>query len=262
MTERALWVAKSGLDAQQTRMAVIANNLANVNTTGFKKARPIFEDLLYQNVRQVGASSSQNTQLPTGLQLGTGVRVVATEKLHTQGNIVQTENSLDVSIQGRGYLQILMPNGDVNYTRDGSFKLDSTGQMVNSNGNPVQPAITIPADAISITIGTDGVVSVLQPGNPTPSQVGQIETTSFVNPSGSEPIGENLFRESVASGAPTIGSPGQNELGTLHQGSLETSNVNFVEELVNMIETQRAYEMNSKAISTTDEMLSFVTQQL
>jgi len=262
MTERALWVAKSGLDAQQTRMAVISNNLANVNTTGFKKSRPIFEDLLYQNVRQVGANSSQDTELPTGLQLGSGVRVVATEKLHTQGNIVQTENSLDVSIQGRGYLQIQMPNGDVNYTRDGSFKLSSTGQMVNSSGIPLEPAITIPEDAISITIGMDGVVTVLQPGNPTPAQVGQIEIASFVNPSGLEPIGHNLFRESVASGTPTIGSPGDNELGVLNQGSLETSNVNVVEELVNMIETQRAYEMNSKAISTTDEMLSYVTQQL
>jgi flagellar basal-body rod protein FlgG len=262
MTERALWVAKSGLDAQQTRMAVISNNLANVNTTGFKKSRPIFEDLLYQNVRQVGANSSQDTELPTGLQLGTGVRVVATEKLHTQGNIVQTENSLDVSIQGRGFLQIQMPNGDVNYTRDGSFKLSSTGQMVNSNGMPLEPAITIPEDAISITIGTDGVVSVLQPGSPTPAQVGQIDLASFVNPSGLEPVGENLYRESVASGTPTIGTPGENELGTLNQGSLETSNVNVVEELVNMIETQRAYEMNSKAISTTDEMLSYVTQQL
>jgi len=262
MTERALWVAKSGLDAQQTRMAVISNNLANVNTTGFKKSRPIFEDLLYQNVRQVGANSSQDTELPTGLQLGTGVRVVATEKLHTQGNIVQTENSLDVSIQGRGFLQIQMPNGDVNYTRDGSFKLSSTGQMVNSNGMPLEPAITIPEDAISITIGTDGVVSVLQPGSPTPAQVGQIDTASFVNPSGLEPVGENLYRESVASGTPTIGTQGENELGTLNQGSLETSNVNVVEELVNMIETQRAYEMNSKAISTTDEMLSYVTQQL
>jgi len=262
MTERALWVAKSGLDAQQTRMAVISNNLANVNTTGFKKSRPIFEDLLYQNVRQVGANSSQDTELPTGLQLGTGVRVVATEKLHTQGNIVQTENSLDVSIQGRGFLQIQMPNGDVNYTRDGSFKLSSTGQMVNSNGMPLEPAITSPEDAISITIGTDGVVSVLQPGSPTPAQVGQIDTASFVNPSGLEPVGENLYRESVASGTPTIGTPGENELGTLNQGSLETSNVNVVEELVNMIETQRAYEMNSKAISTTDEMLSYVTQQL
>jgi len=262
MTERALWVAKSGLDAQQTRMAVISNNLANVNTTGFKKSRPIFEDLLYQNVRQVGANSSQDTELPTGLQLGTGVRVVATEKLHTQGNIVQTENSLDVSIQGRGFLQIQMPNGDINYTRDGSFKLSSTGQMVNSNGMPLEPAITIPEDAISITIGTDGVVSVLQPGSSTPAQVGQIDTASFVNPSGLEPVGENLYRESVASGTPTIGTPGDNELGTLNQGSLETSNVNVVEELVNMIETQRAYEMNSKAISTTDEMLSYVTQQL
>jgi len=262
MTERALWVAKSGLDAQQTRMAVISNNLANVNTTGFKKSRPIFEDLLYQNVRQVGANSSQDTELPTGLQLGTGVRVVATEKLHTQGNIVQTENSLDVSIQGRGFLQIQMPNGDINYTRDGSFKLSSTGQMVNSNGMPLEPAITIPEDAISITIGTDGVVSVLQPGSATPAQVGQIDTASFVNPSGLDPVGENLYRESVASGTPTIGTPGENELGTLNQGSLETSNVNVVEELVNMIETQRAYEMNSKAISTTDEMLSYVTQQL
>ncbi len=262
MTERALWVAKSGLDAQQTRMAVISNNLANVNTIGFKKSRPIFEDLLYQNVRQVGANSSQDTELPTGLQLGTGVRIVATEKLHTQGNIVQTENSLDVSIQGRGYLQIQLPNGDINYTRDGSFKLDSNGLMVNSSGIPVEPAITIPEDAISITIGMDGVVTVLEPGNPTPAQVGQIEIASFINPAGLEPIGHNLYRESVASGTPTIGSPGDNELGILNQGSLETSNVNVVEELVNMIETQRAYEMNSKAISTTDEMLSYVTQQL
>ena len=262
MTERALWVAKSGLDAQQTRMAVISNNLANVNTIGFKKSRPIFEDLLYQNVRQVGANSSQDTELPTGLQLGTGVRIVATEKLHTQGNIVQTENSLDVSIQGRGYLQIQLPNGDINYTRDGSFKLDSNGLMVNSSGIPVEPAITIPEDAISITIGMDGVVTVLEPGNPTPAQVGQIEIASFINPAGLEPIGHNLYRESVASGTPTIGSPGDNELGILNQGSLETSNVNVVEELVNMIETQRAYEMNSKAISTTDEMLSYVKQQL
>ncbi|BCG65263.1 MAG: flagellar basal-body rod protein FlgG [Methyloprofundus sp.] len=262
MTERSLWVAKTGLDAQQTRMAVISNNLANVNTTGFKKSRPVFEDLLYQNVRQVGANSSQDTELPTGLQLGTGVKVVATEKMHTQGNIQQTDNSLDVAIQGRGFLQILMPNGDINYTRDGSFKLSSTGEMVNANGMTLEPAITIPEDAISITIGRDGTVSVLQPGSPTLAQVGQIQTVSFVNPAGLEPIGENMYRESIASGAPTIGTPGQNELGTLNQGALETSNVNVVEELVNMIETQRAYEMNSKAISTTDEMLSYVTQQL
>jgi len=262
MTERALWVAKSGLDAQQTRMAVIANNLANVNTTGFKKSRPIFEDLIYQNVRQVGAQSTQNTQLPTGLQLGTGVRTVATEKLHTQGNIQQTENSLDVAVNGRGFLQILMPNGDINYTRDGSLKLDSTGQLVTSGGLMLEPAITVPNDAISITIGRDGTVSALQPGNATPVELGQIQLADFINPTGLEPVGENLYRESVASGTPIIGTPGEEEFGTLLQGSLETSNVNVVEELVSMIETQRAYEMNSKAISTTDQMLSFVTQQL
>lgn len=262
MTERALWVAKSGLDAQQTRMAVIANNLANVNTTGFKKSRAIFEDLVYQNIRQVGAQTTQNTQLPSGLQLGTGVRTVATEKLHTQGNVQQTENSLDIAINGRGFLQILMPNGDINYTRDGSLKLDSTGQLVTAGGLPLEPSITVPDDAISITIGRDGTVSVLQPGNATPAQVGQIETADFINPTGLEPIGENLYRESVASGPPVLGTPGDQEYGPLLQGSLETSNVNVVEELVNMIETQRAYEMNSKAISTTDQMLSFVTQQL
>jgi len=262
MTERALWVAKTGLDAQQTRMAVIANNLANVNTTGFKKSRAIFEDLVYQNIRQVGAQTTQNTELPTGLQLGTGVRTVATEKLHTQGNIQQTENSLDVAINGRGYIQILMPNGDINYTRDGSFKLDSTGQMVTSGGMLLEPNITIPNDAITVTIGRDGTVSVVQPGSPAAVQVGQIQLADFINPAGLNPVGENLFTESVASGAPVVGTPGEDEFGALFQGSLETSNVNVVEELVNMIETQRAYEMNSKAISTTDEMLSFVTQQL
>ena len=262
MTERALWVAKSGLDAQQTRMAVISNNLANVNTTGFKKARPIFADLMYQNVRQAGAQSTQNTQLPTGLQLGTGVRTVATEKLHTQGNILQTENSLDVAINGRGYLQILMPNGDITYTRDGSFKLDSQGQIVTSGGLTLEPNITIPQDAISISIGRDGSVNVVQPGSAAATNVGQIQLADFINPAGLEPVGENLFRESVASGPPIIGTPGEDERGYLMQGSLETSNVNVVEELVNMIETQRAYEMNSKAISTTDEMLSYVTQQL
>jgi len=261
MTERALWVAKTGLDAQQTRMAVIANNLANVNT-GFKKGRPIFEDLMYQNIRQVGAQTTQDTELPTGFQLGSGVKVVATEKLHTQGNVQQTENSLDVAINGRGYFQILMPNGDINYTRDGSFKLDSTGQMVTSGGMPLDPNITIPDDALSISIGKDGTVTVVQPGSPDAVQVGDIQLAGFINPSGLAPVGENLFVESVASGAPVIGTPGEDEFGSVYQGSLETSNVNVVEELVNMIETQRAYEMNSKAISTTDEMLSFVTQQL
>lgn len=262
MTERALWVAKSGLDAQQTRMAVISNNLANVNTTGFKKSRPLFEDLVYQNIRQVGAQTTQNTELPTGLQLGTGVRTVATEKLHSQGNIQQTDNSLDVAISGRGFFQVLMPNGDVNYTRNGSFKLNSSGQVVTNSGLELEPAMTVPADTISLTIGRDGTVSALQPGSPAPVQLGQIQLADFVNPTGLEPIGENLYRESVSSGTAVIGTPGEEEFGALFQSSLETSNVNVVEELVNMIETQRAYEMNSKAISTTDEMLSFVTQQL
>jgi len=262
MTERALWVAKTGLDAQQTRMAVIANNLANVNTTGYKKSRPLFEDLIYQNIRQVGAQANQNNVLPSGMQLGTGVRTVATEKLHTQGNIQQTDNALDVAINGLGFLQIQMPNGDINYTRDGSLKLDATGQLVTSGGLLLQPTITVPQDALSVTIGTDGTVSALQPGSATPAQLGQIQTANFINPTGLDPVGENLFRESVASGPPVIGTPGENEYGSLRQGSLETSNVNVVEELVNMIETQRAYEMNSKAISTTDQMLSFVTQQL
>ncbi|MCX7101663.1 MAG: flagellar basal-body rod protein FlgG [Methylobacter sp.] len=262
MTERALWVAKTGLDAQQTRMAVISNNLANVNTTGFKSGRAIFEDLMYQNIRQVGAQSTQNTQLPTGLQLGTGVKTVGTEKLHTQGNVQQTGNSLDVAINGRGFLQITMPNGDINYTRDGSLKLDSTGQLVTSDGLLLNPAITIPSGALSVSIGTDGSVSALLPNATTPSVLGQIQTANFINPTGLEAVGSNLFRESGASGAPLVGTPGQAEFGTLNQGSLETSNVNVVEELVNMIETQRAYEMNSKAISTTDQMLSFVTQKL
>lgn len=196
------------------------------------------------------------------MQLGTGVRVVATEKIHQQGNILQTDNSLDLAISGRGFFQILMANGDINYTRDGSFQLNSNGQMVTSGGLELEPGITIPDDAVSITIGRDGTVSVLQPGSSTPSQVGQIQIADFVNPAGLEPIGENLFRESVASGTPNLGTPGENEFGSLVQGSLETSNVNVVEELVNMIETQRAYEMNSKAISTTDQMLEYVTNQL
>ena len=262
MTDRALWVSKTGLDAQQTRMAVISNNLANVNTVGFKKGRAQFEDLLYQNVRQVGAQSSANTQLPSGLQLGTGVKVVSTEKIHTQGNLVQTGNSLDVAINGRGFFQILMPNGDIAYTRNGSFQMNSEGQMVTNNGYFLEPAITIPPDATSVTISNDGIVSVSLPGNPTPQQVGQIQLADFINPTGLEPMGENLFQESVASGTATVGNPGEEERGGLVQHSLETSNVNVVEEMVNMIETQRAYEMNSKAISTVDQMLAFVTNNL
>lgn len=258
----ALWIAKTGLDAQQTRMSVISNNLANVNTTGFKRGRAVFEDLIYQNVRQPGAQGSQDSQLPTGLMLGTGVRTVATEKIFTQGNTVQTENSLDVAISGRGFFQILMPDGSVSYTRDGSFRLDSEGRIVNSSGYTLEPGLNVPEGALSITIGEDGTVSVSLQGEPQPQEIGAIQVSDFINPAGLEPIGSNLFLETAASGAPQAGAPGQNGLGRLHQGSLETSNVNVVEELVSMIETQRAYEMNSKAISTADGMLQYVTNQL
>lgn len=258
----ALWIAKTGLDAQQTRMSVISNNLANVNTTGFKRDRASFEDLIYQNVRQVGASSSQDTELPSGLNLGTGVRTVATQKLHTQGNLVQTNNNLDFAIEGRGFFQILAPDGSIQYTRDGTFSMSQNGQIVSPNGYPLEPAITIPANTLSVTVGSDGTVSALVAGNDAPTQIGNIELADFINPMGLEAMGGNLFRETLASGTPTTTTPGQDGVGTLIQGSLESSNVNVVEELVNMIETQRAYEMNSKAISTTDEMLSYVTSQL
>lgn len=258
----ALWIAKTGLDAQQTNMSVISNNLANVNTTGFKRDRAVFNDLIYQNLRQVGAQSSENTELPSGLMVGTGVRVVASQKEHSQGNIVQTGNSLDVAIQGKGYFQVLHPDGNVVYSRDGTFSLTADGNIVTPNGYELQPAMTVPSNATSLTVGSDGVVSALVSGNSTPTQIGQIELGYFVNPQGLEPIGDNLFRETNASGGVNTAVPGSDSTGTLIQGALESSNVNVVEELVNMIETQRAYEMNSKAISTTDEMLSYVNQQL
>ncbi len=258
----ALWIAKTGLDGQQTRMAAISNNLANVNTTGYKHSRTVFEDLLYQNVRQVGAQSSQDTQLPSGLSLGTGVRVVATEKLFTQGNLVQTNNPFDLAVQGRGFFQILRPDGTLAYTRDGSFQVNSNGEVVNASGYLLQPAITIPSGALSVTVGSDGVVSVTTQGSAAASQVGTLQTADFINPSGLQPMGENLYLESAASGSPQIGTPGLSGLGSLVQGSLESSNVNVVEELVNMIETQRSYEMNAKAISTTDRMLAYVSNNL
>lgn len=258
----ALWAAKTGLDAQQTRMAVTANNLANVSTTGFKKGRASFEDLLYQNVRQVGGSTTQDTQLPTGLSLGTGVRIVATEKQYTQGGLNTTENALDVAISGRGFLQVAMPDGSVAYTRDGNLQVNAQGQLVTSNGYAIQPAISIPDGAQSITIGNDGTVSVRTPGQTAPVQVGTLQLSDFINTAGLEAHGENLLRETAASGAAQTGTPGLNGLGTLQQGALEASNVNVVEELVAMIETQRAYEMNSKAISTTDQMLQYLTTRL
>jgi flagellar basal-body rod protein FlgG len=258
----ALWISKTGLDAQQTNMAVISNNLANVNTTGFKRDRAVFEDLMYQNIRQVGANSTQDTELPSGLMLGTGVRTVATQKQHSQGNFIQTNNSLDVAIQGKGYFQVLHPDGTIAYTRDGQFSVNQDGQLVTANGYDVEPAVTIDANAISVTIGTDGTVSVLLSGNTDPVNAGQLELANFINPQGLEPIGDNLFRETVASGAPLAAIPGTDSAGTLIQGSVESSNVNVVEELVNMIQTQRAYEMNSKSVSTTDQMLGFITSNL
>lgn len=255
----SLWIAKTGLDAQQTRMAVTSNNLANVNTTGFKRSRAAFEDLMYQNDRQPGAQSSQATQVPAGTMVGTGVRVVGTEKLFSQGELVQTNNPLDIAVQGRGMFQVTMPDGTVAYTRDGSFHLNSDGQIVTNSGYPLEPALTVPANAQSVTIGSDGTVSVALPGQAAPAQIGSVQTADFINPAGLEARGENLFVETASSGAPQTGTPGLNGLGTLTQGSLESSNVNVVEELVNMIETQRAYEMNSKAISASDQMLQYMT---
>lgn len=259
---QALWIAKTGLDAQQTRMSVISNNLANVNTTGFKQDRAVFEDLLYQTIRQPGAQTTTDNQLPSGLMIGTGVRTVATEKLHTQGNIIQTNNALDVAIDGRGFFQVLMPDGDIAYTRDGTFQINADGDVVMSNGYLLDPGINIPDDVQSVTIGVDGTVSVIQPGDNEPTVIGEIELADFVNPAGLQPVGENLFKETGASGVPIVVTPTLDGLGRVIGGALETSNVNVVTELINMIETQRAYEMNSKAISTADQMLQYASQNL
>jgi flagellar basal-body rod protein FlgG len=243
-------------------MAVISNNIANVSTNGFKAGRGVFQDLLYQNVRQVGAQNTQDTQLPSGLYLGTGVSIVATEKLNTQGGLTQTGNSLDVAIQGKGFFQVLMPDGTLAYTRDGSFQLNSQGQVVTSSGYQIQPAITIPANATSVSIGSDGTVSAILAGASATTTIGQLQLADFINEGGLQPLGQNLMAESAASGAPQTGTAGVNGLGTLLQGSVEGSNVNIVQEMVNMIETQRAYEMNSKAIETTDQMLQFLDTNL
>ena len=258
----ALWIAKTGLDAQQTRMGVISNNLANVNTMGYKRGRAAFSDLIYQNLKQVGAQSSQNTQLPSGLAMGTGVQATATQKIFTQGNIAQTGNTFDLAINGRGFFQILRPDGTQAYTRDGGFQVSREGRVVTSTGYDLQPAIVVPPDAQTITVGVDGIVSAQLPGQADPATIGAIQLADFINPAGLEPIGDNQFRESGASGAPQIGTPALTGLGSLVQGALETSNVNTVEEMVNMIETQRAYEMNSKAISSADQMLQTLTQRL
>ena len=257
---RSLWIAKTGMEAQQTKLDTISNNLANVSTNGYKRASVVFEDLIYQNLRQAGANSSEQTTLPTGLQVGLGVRPVATSRSFTQGNLQQSSNPLDVAVSGQGFFQVQMPDGTTGYTRDGSFQVSSTGQLVTNNGYTVQPGITIPATAQSVTIGNDGTVSVVLPGQALPSTVGQLQLAGFVNPAGLEPKGQNIFGETAASGTPNVGVPGQNGLGFVQQGFVETSNVNVVEELVQMIQTQRAYELNSKAIQTSDQMLQKLAQ--
>jgi flagellar basal-body rod protein FlgG len=256
----SLFIAKTGMQAQQTQLDVISNNLANTSTNGFKRAKAVFEDLMYQNLRQVGANSAEQSELPTGLQLGLGVRTVATSRSFEQGSLQQSGNNLDLAINGNGFLQVTMPDGTVGYTRDGSLQLDAQGRMVTSSGFPLTAGITIPAEAQSITISSAGLVSVKLPGATAPSVVGNIELANFINPAGLEPRGQNLFTESLASGNPVNGAPGSAGMGTVMQGFVETSNVNVVQELVTMIQTQRAYEMNSKAIQTSDQMLQRLAQ--
>lgn len=257
---RSLWTSKTGMEAQQMQLDTIAHNLANSSTNGFKKSHVVFEDLIYQNLRQAGANSSEQTTLPTGLQVGLGTRAVANVRSFTQGNLQQSSNPLDLAVQGSGFFEIQMPDGTTAYTRDGSFQVDAQGQLVTNSGYLVSPGITIPTNAQSVTIGTDGTVSVTLPGQATPQAVGQILLTSFVNPAGLEPKGQNLFAETAASGTPNTAAPGSDGMGMVRQGFVETSNVNVVEELIGMIQTQRAYELNSKAIQTSDQMLQRLTQ--
>ncbi|WP_219211242.1 flagellar basal-body rod protein FlgG [Variovorax boronicumulans] len=256
----SLWISKTGMEAQQTQLDVISHNLANVSTTGFKRANAVFEDLMYQNLRQVGANSTEQSQLPTGLQLGLGVRTVATSRSFTQGSMQQTNNQLDVAVKGNGFFQVTQPDGTIGYTRDGSFQVDAQGRLVTSSGLPVANGITVPPNAISVSIATDGTVSATLSGNAAPQNIGTLALANFVNPAGLEPRGENLYAETAASGQPNGGTAGTNGLGTVMQGFLETSNVNVVQELVSMIQTQRAYEMNSKAIQTSDQMLQKLGQ--
>jgi flagellar basal-body rod protein FlgG len=257
---RSLSIAKTGMEAQQTQLDAITHNLANTATSGYKRSHAVFEDMLYQNMRQAGGNETAQTQLPTGLQLGTGVRTVATARNFSQGSLNQTGNTLDVAINGKGFYQVQMPDGSTTYSRDGGFQVDAQGQLVNSSGYPIVPGITIPNNASAITIGKDGTVTAQVAGTAAPQQVGQIQLAGFMNPAGLDPRGGNLFAETAASGAPQTGNPGTNGLGALNQGALEASNVNVVEELVAMIQTQRAYEINSKAIQTSDQMLARLSQ--
>jgi len=262
MSTNAMHVARTGLDAQQTRMQVIANNLANVNTTGFKRDRANFETLLYQTYRPGGAQTSDTTALTSPLAIGTGVRVVATEKIHTQGSLNMTSNALDLAINGQGFFQVLMPDGQIGYSRDGSLSRNADGVLTTDSGYVLQPEIAIPEGTLGIAISADGIVSVTLPNQVEAQEVGQITLASFINPRGLAPLGENLLAETPASGAPVVGVPMQDGIGKLVQGALESSNVNVVQELVDMIETQRAYEISSKSISASDEMMRFLTNKL
>jgi len=257
---RSLWISKTGMEAQQTQLDHISNNLANSGTNGYKRSHAVFEDLMYQTLRQSGANSSEQTQLPTGLQVGLGTRAVATSRQFSQGGLQQTTNPLDVAVKGQGFFQIQMPDGTTGYTRDGSFQVDAQGQLVTNNGYVLQPGIVVPAQAQSVTIGGDGTVTVTLPGQSGAQTIGQIQLANFANPAGLDPKGQNLYAETSASGTPTSGAPQSNGLGSLAQGFVETSNVNVVEELVAMIQTQRAYEINSKAIQTSDQMLQRLGQ--
>ena len=257
---RSLWIAKTGMEGQQTKLDAIANNLANVGTNGFKRAGVVFEDLMYQNLRSAGSATSEQSQLPTGLQVGLGVQVAASTRNFSQGSLQQTGANLDVAIQGKGFFQIQLPDGTTGYTRDGSFQVDANGQLVTSAGNPVQPGITIPANALGVTIADDGTVQVKIAGQTAPQSLGQLQLASFVNPAGLDALGGNLYAETAASGTPNSGAPASDGLGSLKQGHVEGSNVNVVEELVSMIATQRAYELNSKAIQTSDQMLQRLSQ--
>jgi len=256
----SLWISKTGMEAQQMQLDVISHNLANVSTTGYKRASAVFEDLMYQNLRQVGSATTDQSQLPTGLHLGLGVRTVATSRSFAQGTVQQTANPLDVAIQGSGFFQVTMPDGTTQYTRDGSFQVDNQGRLVTASGLAVANGVTVPANAKNVTISNNGTVTATIPGNTSPQAIGTIALASFLNPAGLEPQGQNLFAESPASGQPSTGTPGANGLGLLSQGFLETSNVNVVQELITMIQTQRAYEMNSKAIQTSDQMLQKLGQ--
>jgi len=252
---RSLYTAATGMEAQKLNIDVISNNLANVNTVGFKKSRADFQDLIYQTLREPGATSAEGAQIPSGIQVGLGVKPVAVQKMFQQGDFMLTSNPLDIVIEGDGFFQILLPDGTVSYSRAGAFKLDSEGRIVNSDGYPLEPSITVPANTLSVTVGSDGQVTVLQAGSVTPTQIGQIELARFINPGGLKALGKNLFQQTASSGEPTTGNPSTEGLGTVAQGFLEMSNVNVVEEMVNMIVSQRAYEITSKAVQASDEML-------